>query len=76
MPELEYRGYRIRTLFDTAWEARLWPPIKARQVLARLRAAQGEGEDSCRRQAFAAVDAHLDRVARRASKAGRQGQPG
>lgn len=65
MPEFEYRGYRIRTLFDSKWKARIWPPLHPPRVLDRIRATSEEGEGACRRRATRIVDAYIDRLARR-----------
>lgn len=62
MPEFEYRGYRIRTIFDTSWHAKVWPPLNPPRAIERLKATRAEGEDACRTRATAAVDAHLERV--------------
>lgn len=61
MPEFEYRGYRIRTLFDKTWQIKVWPPLNPAKLAERVRASRAEGEDACRTRATAAIDMLLSR---------------
>lgn len=68
MPEFEYRGYRVRTLFEKNWQIKIWPPLSPPKLADRIKASRAEGEDACRTRATAAIDAMLDRVHVRKSK--------
>lgn len=61
MPEFEYRGYRIRTLYEKNWQVRIWPPLTPPRLADKVRATRAEGEDACRSRARAVVDAVLAR---------------
>ncbi len=59
MPEFEYRGYRVRTLFDKTWQIKVWPPLTPAKLATRVQASRAEGEDACRVRATAVIDSVL-----------------
>lgn len=61
MPEFTYRGYRVRTLFDSTWRAKVWPPLTPAKLIDRVQASRAEGEDACRLRATTMIDAVLKR---------------
>lgn len=61
MPEFTYRGYRVRTLFDRTWQAKVWPPLTPPKLIDRIQASRAEGEDACRLRATTMIDAVLKR---------------
>ncbi|WP_196259295.1 hypothetical protein [Pelagibacterium limicola] len=73
MPEFEYRGYRVRTLFDKTWQVKVWPPLLPAKLAERIRASRAEGEDACRLRATAVIDSV---VQRKASEEKPAAQPG
>lgn len=56
MAEFEYRGYRVRTLFEKDWTARIWPPLTPPRIIERVRTSHAEGEDVCRSKVTALID--------------------
>lgn len=60
MAEFEYRGYRVRTIFEKDWQIKVWPPLRPLRVAERIRASRAEGEHACRHRATAAIDAFID----------------
>lgn len=56
MAEYEYRGYRIRTVFEYDWRIKTWPPLSPSHVADRIRASRAEGEAACRRRATTTID--------------------
>lgn len=56
MGEFEYRGYRIRTIFEREWRIQIWPPLRPAQVIERINASRAEGERACRTRATDAID--------------------
>ncbi len=64
MPEFEYRGYRVRTVFEKDWRIRIWPPVKPADIVSRIRASRQEGEVTCRNRATAVIDTIEDRPTR------------
>ena len=61
MAEFEYRGYRVRTLFEKDWQAKIWPPLTPAKILDRVRASRAEGEAACRSRATALIDSVMSR---------------
>lgn len=61
MPEFEYRGYRVRTVFEKTWQIRVWPPLAPAKLVKRIHSSKIEGEAACRTRARAAIDAVLER---------------
>tara|TARA_R110002051_G_scaffold32332_4_gene72605 strand:+ start:7162 stop:7392 length:231 start_codon:yes stop_codon:yes gene_type:complete len=61
MAEFEYRGFRVRTVFEKDWKIRMWPPLRPAQAMETIRASRAEGEDACRHRATRAIDAFMDR---------------
>lgn len=59
MGEFEYRGFRVRTYFDTDWQIRTWPPLRPIEFLDAIRSSPTEGERACRRRAAEAIDAFI-----------------
>ena len=64
MAEFEYRGYRVRTVFEKDWRIKVWPPVRPAQVTDRIRASRAEGEKACRHRATKALDEVIARGAR------------
>lgn len=60
MAEFEYRGYRVRTIFEKDWKIKTWPPLRPVQVAERIRASRTEGESACRHRATLAIDEIVD----------------
>ncbi|SDG38499.1 hypothetical protein SAMN04487974_102327 [Pelagibacterium luteolum] len=60
MAEFEYRGYRVRTVFEKDWRAKVWPPLRPVQLAERVKATRSEGERACRHRATAAIDEVID----------------
>lgn len=69
MPEFEYRGYRVRTVFEKNWQIQIWPPLMPPKLVQRVKASRSEGEAACRTRATAVIDAVLDRKKSRISHA-------
>lgn len=65
MAEFEYRGYRVRTIFEKDWQIRIWPPLRPARLAERIRASRTEGEPACRHRATVAIDAFIDEPAPR-----------
>ncbi|WP_417580275.1 hypothetical protein [Pelagibacterium sp.] len=65
MAEFEYRGFRVRTIFEKDWKIRMWPPIRPAQAIDRISASYAEGETACRNRATRAIDAFMEQVATR-----------
>ncbi|RDE10515.1 hypothetical protein [Pelagibacterium lacus] len=59
MAEFEYRGYRIRMVFERDWRIKIWPPVRPAQIADKIRATPNEGEALCRQRATRAIDRHL-----------------
>lgn len=59
MPEFEYRGYRIRTLYENAWKIKTWPPVRPARLIDSAGATRDEGERACERRAKALIDSVL-----------------
>ncbi|WMT91265.1 hypothetical protein [Pelagibacterium sp. H642] len=60
MAEFEYRGFRVRTIFDKHWQIKVWPPLRPARLIERVRASRAEGEHACRNRATAAIDAFIE----------------
>lgn len=60
MAEFEYRGFRVRTVFEKDWKVKVWPPLRPARLIERVRASRIEGEHACRNRATAAIDAFLE----------------
>lgn len=60
MAEFEYRGYRVRTIFEKDWQIKIWPPLRPAKLSERIRASRTEGEPAIRHRATAAIDAFID----------------
>lgn len=56
MGEFEYRGYRIRTIFEKEWRVKIWPPLRPAQAIEHINASRAEGERHCAGKATAAID--------------------
>jgi hypothetical protein len=65
MPEFNYRGYRIRTLFDRNWQVKVWPPLTPAKLTERVQASRAEGEDACRVRVTTMIDTVLKRKSSR-----------
>ncbi|WP_421952445.1 hypothetical protein [Pelagibacterium sp.] len=61
MAEFEYRGFRVRTVFEKDWKIRMWPPLRPAQAMEKIRASSAEGESACRSRATRAIDAFMDK---------------
>lgn len=59
MSEFEYRGFRVRTIFDKHWQIKIWPPLQPARMIDRVRATSAEGEHACRDRATAAIDTFI-----------------
>lgn len=59
MGEFEYRGFRVRTVFDKDWRIKTWPPLRPARVIAKIKASPSEGEPVCRDRATHAIDAFI-----------------
>lgn len=59
MAEFEYRGFRVRTIFDKHWQIKVWPPLRPARLIERVRASRTEGEHACRSRATQAIDAFI-----------------
>lgn len=68
MAEFEYRGYRVRTLFEKTWQVRIWPPVRPAKLVERVQASRAEGEDACRVRATALIDSLVSRPRTAATK--------
>lgn len=68
MGEFEYRGFRVRTVFDKDWKIRMWPPLRPAQAMEKIRASRTEGENACRHRATRAIDAFMDKPAARTGR--------
>lgn len=62
MAEFEYRGYRIRTIYDKDWQIKIWPPLRPARLIDRVRASRAEGEHTCRHRATAAIDDFIEQA--------------
>ncbi|WP_127145599.1 hypothetical protein [Pelagibacterium montanilacus] len=61
MSEFEYKGYRIRTVYEDKWRIRIWPPVTPRTLVDQVVASRSEGAEACRMRACALVD-RIDRA--------------
>jgi hypothetical protein len=61
MGEFEYRGFRVRTVFEKDWKIRMWPPLRPAQAMEKVQASYSEGEGACRHRATRAIDAFMDK---------------
>ncbi|AEQ50647.1 hypothetical protein [Pelagibacterium halotolerans] len=63
MAEFEYRGFRVRTIFEKDWKIRMWPPLRPAQAMDKIRASRAEGEHACLHRATRAIDDFMDKPA-------------
>lgn len=68
MAEFEYRGFRVRTVFEKDWKIRMWPPLRPAHAMETIRASRAEGEDACRHRATRAIDAFMDKSSSRSAR--------
>lgn len=66
MAEFEYRGFRVRTVFDKDWTIRMWPPLRPARVMEAIKASRAEGENACGSRARLAIDRFVDQLPNRA----------
>lgn len=56
MGEFQYRGFRVRTVFERDWRIKVWPPLRPVHLMEHVTATPAEGEPKCRQRATAAID--------------------
>lgn len=62
MGEFQYRGFRVRTVFEKDWRIKVWPPLQPMHLIEHVRASPAEGEPKCRQRATDAIDDAMRRA--------------